>query len=155
MQKHHRIAPPAPHVPAVSPLLNRGDRPCQSGEMRTMLGAAQVGPQATERRRERTMGTQRQDAYRPRTTLFVAGALLALIVSTAGPLAQETAKEPAKPDQIVVNDSGGAMGTWMRKAYFDPFEKAYGIRVVETSPTDFGKLRAMVESGNVEWTVTE
>lgn len=65
------------------------------------------------------------------------------------------AAEPPKPSKIVVNDSGGAMGTWMRKAYFDEFEKRYGIRVVETSPVDFGKLRAMVESGNVEWAVTE
>ena len=65
------------------------------------------------------------------------------------------AQEPAKPEKIVVNDSGGAMGTWMRKAYFDTYEKTYGIRVVETTPADFGKLRAMVESGNVEWTVTE
>lgn len=65
------------------------------------------------------------------------------------------AAEPAKPAQIVINDSGGAMGTWMRKAYFDDFEKRYGIRIVETSPVDFGKLRAMVESGNVEWAVTE
>jgi putative spermidine/putrescine transport system substrate-binding protein len=43
----------------------------------------------------------------------------------------------------------------MRRAYFEDFEKRYGIRVVETSPADFGKLRAMVDSGNVEWTVTE
>ncbi|HYB56127.1 MAG TPA: hypothetical protein VEK12_08155, partial [Alphaproteobacteria bacterium] len=27
-------------------------------------------------------------------------------------------EEPQKPERIVVNDSGGAMGTWMRKAYF-------------------------------------
>jgi putative spermidine/putrescine transport system substrate-binding protein len=101
------------------------------------------------------MGTQRRNAYWPGRGLFVAGAMLALIISSAAPLAQQSVKEPAKPDQIVVNDSGGAMGTWMRKAYFDPFEKEYGIRVVETSPVDFGKLRAMVESGNVEWTVTE
>src|SRR5205807_10470269 len=106
------------------------------------------------RRRETIMGTQRQDGWIG-LALCVAGAMLALIVSSAAPRAQGSAKEPAKPAQIVVNDSGGAMGTWMRKAYFDPFEKTYGIRVVETSPVDFGKLRAMVESGNVEWTVTE
>lgn len=63
--------------------------------------------------------------------------------------------EPPKPDRIVVNDSGGAMGTNMRSAYFSSYEKKYGIQVVETSPVDFGKLRAMVESGNVEWQVTE
>ena len=65
------------------------------------------------------------------------------------------AQEPPKPPQIVVNHSGGSMGAAMRKAFFNGFEKKYGIRVVETSPADFGKLRAMVESGNVEWDVTE
>jgi putative spermidine/putrescine transport system substrate-binding protein len=63
--------------------------------------------------------------------------------------------EPPKPSQIVVNHSGGSMGSAMRKAFFNGFEKKYGIKVVETSPADFGKLRAMVESGNVEWDVTE
>src|SRR5215208_4016001 len=63
--------------------------------------------------------------------------------------------EPPKPDHIVVNHSGGSMGAAMRKAFINSFEKKYGIRVVETSPTDFGKLRAMVDSGNVEWQVTE
>ena len=43
----------------------------------------------------------------------------------------------------------------MRKAFFNGFEKKYGIKVVETSPVDFGKLRAMVETGNVEWDITE
>jgi putative spermidine/putrescine transport system substrate-binding protein len=47
------------------------------------------------------------------------------------------------------------MGTAMRKAFFNGYEKKYGIKVVETSPADFGKLRAMVDSGNVEWDVTE
>src|SRR5258708_27457097 len=63
--------------------------------------------------------------------------------------------EPPKPGQIVVNHSGGSMGTAMRKAFFAGYEKKYGIRVVETSPADFGKLRAMVDSGNVEWDITE
>ncbi len=47
------------------------------------------------------------------------------------------------------------MGSAMRKAFFNGFEKKYGIKVVETSPVDFGKLRAMVDSGNVEWDLTE
>ncbi|HUI18126.1 MAG TPA: ABC transporter substrate-binding protein [Alphaproteobacteria bacterium] len=82
-------------------------------------------------------------------------AAAALIAVTLALATGAWSDEPPKPARIVVNDSGGAMGSWMRKAYFDPFEKLYGIPVVETSPTDFGKLRAMVESGNVEWTVTE
>jgi putative spermidine/putrescine transport system substrate-binding protein len=63
--------------------------------------------------------------------------------------------EPPKPARIVINDSGGEMQNAMRKAFYDEFEKRYGIKVVATSPVDLGKLRAMVQSDNVEWTVTE
>ncbi len=63
--------------------------------------------------------------------------------------------EPPKPARIVINDSGGEMQNAMRKAFYDEFEKRYGIKVVATSPVDLGKLRAMVQSNNVEWTVTE
>jgi putative spermidine/putrescine transport system substrate-binding protein len=62
---------------------------------------------------------------------------------------------PPKPDRIVVNASGGAMNNIFRRSYFAAFERRHGIRVVDTSPVNFGKLRAMVESGNPEWTVTE
>jgi putative spermidine/putrescine transport system substrate-binding protein len=93
-------------------------------------------------KRNLTMG--RRDAV-----ALLGGAAVLAVSRTA------LAQEPAKPAQIVVNHSGGSMGAAMRKAFFNGFEKKYGIRVVETSPADFGKLRAMVESGNVEWDVTE
>ena len=57
--------------------------------------------------------------------------------------------------EIVVNDSGGDMQNAMRTAFYSEYEKRYGIKVVSTSPVDLGKLRAMVQSGNVEWQVTE
>ena len=63
--------------------------------------------------------------------------------------------DPPKPGQIVINDSGGSMQNAMKQAFYDEFEKRYGIKVVATSPVDLGKLRAMVQSKNVEWTVTE
>ncbi|MCC6471535.1 MAG: ABC transporter substrate-binding protein [Alphaproteobacteria bacterium] len=81
---------------------------------------------------------------------FLAAAMLALAATAA--MAQT---EPPKPAQIVINDSGGAMQNAMRKAFYDEFEKRYGIKVVATSPVDLGKLQAMVKSGNVEWAVTE
>ena len=65
------------------------------------------------------------------------------------------AQEPPKPPQIVFNDSGGDMQKAMRESFYSEFEKQFGIRVVTTSPVDAGKLKAMVESGNIEWTVTE
>jgi putative spermidine/putrescine transport system substrate-binding protein len=73
----------------------------------------------------------------------------------AGISAASAQSEPPKPAQIVINDSGGDMQATMRKVFYSEFEKRYGIRVVNTSPVDLGKLQAMVKTGNVEWTVTE
>jgi putative spermidine/putrescine transport system substrate-binding protein len=41
----------------------------------------------------------------------------------------------------------------MRTAYFDPAEKALGIKIIDTSRTDMAKIKAMVQSGNIEWDV--
>lgn len=83
------------------------------------------------------------------TTLVMAGAL------ALGAALPAWAQEPPKPAQIVINDSGGDMQNAMRSVFYSEFEKRYGIKVVNTSPVDLGKLQAMVKSGNVEWAVTE
>lgn len=85
-------------------------------------------------------------------SLALAGVALAALAQMPMASAQT---EPPKPAQIVVNDSGGDMQNAMRKAFYSEFEKRYGIKVVNTSPVDMGKLQAMVKSNNVEWTVTE
>lgn len=61
----------------------------------------------------------------------------------------------AKTDskQLVVVDWGGTSSEAAKKAVYEPFEEKYGVDVVVVSPTDTGKLLAMVESGNVEWDV--
>ncbi|MGE0723932.1 MAG: ABC transporter substrate-binding protein [Alphaproteobacteria bacterium] len=82
-------------------------------------------------------------------------AAVVAVAAMAMPGGASAQTEPPKPAQIVVNASGGAMGAVMRRTYIAEFEKRHGIKVVETSPVDFGKLRAMVDSGNVVWTVTE
>ena len=87
-----------------------------------------------------------------RITRRTALAGLGAAVLPAPAFAQST---PPKPDRIVVNASGGSMAALFRRTYNAEFERRHGIRVVDTSPVDFGKLRAMVDSGNVEWTVTE
>jgi putative spermidine/putrescine transport system substrate-binding protein len=78
-------------------------------------------------------------------------------IAVAGVLSAHVAEaqSPAKPPQIVVNDSGGATQAANRKTFYTDFEKKSGIKIVNTSPVDLGKLRAMVQSGNVEWAVTE
>ena len=57
--------------------------------------------------------------------------------------------EPPKPKQLIFNASGGSQIASLRENYLNDFEKQTGIKIVDTSPVDFGKLRAMVESGNV------
>lgn len=76
----------------------------------------------------------------------------ALSLPSAHSVAQSA---PPKPARIIMNDSGGATQTANRKTFYDSFEKQYDVKVVNTSPVDLGKLRAMVKSGNIEWTVTE
>jgi putative spermidine/putrescine transport system substrate-binding protein len=83
----------------------------------------------------------------------LAGAAAAGLVTAVGPAAAQGT--PPKPARLVVNASGGAMGQAMKDSYVAVFEQRTGIPVTLTSPNDLGKLKAMVESKNVEWNVTE
>ncbi|MBM6595112.1 ABC transporter substrate-binding protein [Microvirga pudoricolor] len=75
----------------------------------------------------------------------------------AGALAGSLAFSPsfAEDVTIVVNGSGGALAQTITKIFEEPFTKATGIKVRPTAPVSLPKLKAMVESGNVEWDVTE
>ena len=59
--------------------------------------------------------------------------------------------QSAHAKDFVINFSGGAAGEAVQKFYIEPFEKAKGIKVYFEPGDNFAKLRAMVESGNVEW----
>jgi putative spermidine/putrescine transport system substrate-binding protein len=50
---------------------------------------------------------------------------------------------------------GGEGQDAMKKAWADPYEAASGVKVLQDSPTDYGKFKAMVESGNVTWDVVD
>lgn len=79
--------------------------------------------------------------------LILAGALLlGLGVATIAPTSGASR-------QITVVHYGGTFGQAMRTAFFDPAEKELGIKIVDTSRTDMAKIKAMVESGNIEWDV--
>jgi putative spermidine/putrescine transport system substrate-binding protein len=59
-------------------------------------------------------------------------------------------------ERITVVTFGGALAEAQRKAYFEPFTKATGIQVVEDEWSgQMAKLRAMVQSGNVNWDVID
>ena len=50
---------------------------------------------------------------------------------------------------------GGTTQDAQSKAWSIPFTEKTGIAVVNDGPTDYGKLKAMVESGNVMWDVID
>ncbi|MDR5758374.1 ABC transporter substrate-binding protein [Caballeronia sp. LZ035] len=75
----------------------------------------------------------------------------ALAVAGAMPLVAR-----AQSKQIVVSDPGGPYTTAYREAFYDPFEKATGIKVVsvarESQPV--AQFAAMVQTKNYVWDVT-
>jgi putative spermidine/putrescine transport system substrate-binding protein len=75
--------------------------------------------------------------------LFVAALLAAFAASAAA-------------QQITVVNFGGANANAQKKAYYEPFEKGAGVKVV---PVEYNgeqaKIKAMVETKNVTWDVVE
>lgn len=55
----------------------------------------------------------------------------------------------ASGKSIRLIDSGGTTGESIAAAYIPPFTAKYGAQVIQESPSSLGKLRAMVESGQV------
>lgn len=50
---------------------------------------------------------------------------------------------------------GGTTQDAQKDAWAVPFSEKTGIKVLQDGPTDYGKLKAMVESGNVQWDVVD
>lgn len=78
---------------------------------------------------------------------------LLLILNIVGCSTKEMNESNRKDKELVVADWGGPYTDAHKKASFEPFEKKYGVKVTVVTPPDMGKLKAMVESGNVEWDV--
>jgi len=79
--------------------------------------------------------------------------MAAILAALVGGFTPAVAQD--KPESIIVNTSGGENAQMLREAYFDDFEAVIGVKILDSSPADLGRLRAMVESGTVEYTVTE
>ncbi|MFI0423705.1 ABC transporter substrate-binding protein [Spongiactinospora sp. 9N601] len=56
-------------------------------------------------------------------------------------------------DRVVVADWGGALVEAEKKYIFDPFSKETGIEVVVAGPPTGARIKAMVETGTIEWDV--
>lgn len=85
------------------------------------------------------------------TAVLSKSVLIVIAVALACPLAAGADEQK----QIVWNSSGGIVEKVARMVFADPFEKETGIKVVFTAPVNFAKLKAMCESGNIEWDITE
>ena len=93
-----------------------------------------------------------------RELLASAGAGAGLLAaSQVSRLFSETYAAPAPLEKdLVVTNSGGAFDRALRQHFFDPFTRATGVNVLSVSATAgqrWARIRAMVESGNVEWDI--
>lgn len=57
--------------------------------------------------------------------------------------------------EVTVISYGGALQEAQRKAYFEPFQRLSGIKVNEGEGPDVAKVKAMVDTGNVQWDIGE
>jgi len=83
---------------------------------------------------------------------------LIMPVSAAPPELPDVTDFPAKlkgSGTVRVCSYGGAFQAAQRQAYFKPFEELSGIKVVESEGPDIAKVKAMVDTGNVEYDVGE
>jgi len=84
--------------------------------------------------------------------------LLASAGLGAGALALGTLPAPrlvAATNNITFTSWGGTTQDAQKASWADPFQKANGIEVLQDGPTDYGKLKAMVEAGNTVWDVVD
>lgn len=56
---------------------------------------------------------------------------------------------------VVITSWGGKFQDAQRKAFFEPFEKETGIKVIEATDPSLSKIKAMVLAKNTEWDVVE
>ncbi|MER9657262.1 ABC transporter substrate-binding protein [Mesorhizobium sp. M0152] len=76
--------------------------------------------------------------------LILTGLLAGLLAATA-----------ARADEMVFTSWGGTTQEAQTKSWATPFEANSGIKVLQDGPTDYGKLKAMVDAGNVTWDVVD
>ena len=78
---------------------------------------------------------------------LVASWVVALLLIGCGGNEKNTANE-----ELVVCSYGGSFQEAQRKAFFEPFEKETGIKVIEAQWSgEYAKLKAMVETNNPSW----
>jgi len=78
--------------------------------------------------------------------------------SQAVPSLPEVTSIPEKlkgTGEVRVVGYGGTAQDAQRRAYFEPYERLSGVKVHDFPGADINKVKAMVETGNVEWDVVQ
>jgi putative spermidine/putrescine transport system substrate-binding protein len=65
------------------------------------------------------------------------------------------ATTPGQAEEMVFTSWGGTTQEAQAKSWAEPFTTETGIKVLQDGPTDYGKLKAMVDSGSVSWDVVD
>ncbi|HUI18817.1 MAG TPA: polyamine ABC transporter substrate-binding protein [Alphaproteobacteria bacterium] len=86
---------------------------------------------------------------------LVSTALAGLLVALAGAFAAPQSALSDDKNVVVFAGWGGNIESAQRKIFFDSFEKATGIKVIDVPGADIVKVKAMVGNGNVEWDVVQ
>jgi putative spermidine/putrescine transport system substrate-binding protein len=82
--------------------------------------------------------------------------VLAVIMVSIGILAMHPCLAVAAEGKtLVYNSSGGIVEKVAKQVFAQPYEQQTGTKITFTAPVNFAKLKAMVESGNIEWDITE
>ena len=63
--------------------------------------------------------------------------------------------EEHRGESFVFTSWGGAYQAAQRQAYIVPYQEQFGIDIVEESPMEYAKIRAMVETQNFSWNVID
>ncbi|WNJ89639.1 ABC transporter substrate-binding protein [Bosea sp. 685] len=80
---------------------------------------------------------------------LIAASMLAISAALSG------VGSASAQDSMVFTSWGGTTQEAQKKAWAEPFTASSGIAVKQDGPTDYGKFKAMVESGNVAWDVVD
>ena len=81
--------------------------------------------------------------------------LTAIVVSIGMLAVNPLPSAAAEGKTLVYNSSGGIVEKVFKQVFAQPYEQQTGTKITFTAPVNFAKLKAMCESGNIEWDLTE
>lgn len=77
------------------------------------------------------------------------------IAACGGAPSQPAASGSEGGGKLTFTAWGGSTQKDMAAAWTDPFSKKTGITIAQAGPTDYGQIKTMTKSGNVQWDVVD